>query len=153
MKPPLQTTRRDDFEIWLSDMDAPIQTLRADHPDLSGDPKSLPALEFIILSEFETVDAALAPANARRIDRLARYLGEVFRTTLGGKWDIELTDVKDAFFGLPVIKTPVGTYCPLTLVTATVDRRRGDYLEVTHRNALARRGSAQAIGKPNKSEA
>jgi len=120
-------------------MDAPLQALRADYPDLSDGPKSLPALESIVLSEFETVDAALGPANTRRVDRLARYLGEVFRTTLGGEWGIELKDEKDAYFGLPVVKTPVGIYCPLALVTATVDRRRGIYLSGIMSKAILRR--------------
>ena len=64
------------------------------------------------------------------IDGLARYVGETFRQCLGGKWEIRLDDTHYVYYGIPQLKGLGGrqfVVCPATLVTAAIDRRRGDF--------------------------
>jgi hypothetical protein len=61
------------------------------------------------------------------------FIGELFRKNLGGKWDIDLEDSNNAFLNIPTIHIPkAGAQCPSTLVTACVDRRKGDYIEIIY---------------------
>jgi hypothetical protein len=47
----------------------------------------------------------------------------------GAVWDIDLTDEDDVYYRLPVVRIPGGpTEAPLSLATAALDRRTGDYL-------------------------
>jgi hypothetical protein len=128
---------RDRFECWLMEMDDAIQTFIDQLPPdiatrMDYAPESLPPLEAWLLSRFAEVDAAVAPEAAAVVDGAARYLGEVFRKLLGGRWDIELEDKKNAFFRLPQLKglpQQSAQICPHTLVTASLHRRTGQFLK------------------------
>jgi len=128
--------RREDFQYWLADMDDAIDRFLGGLPaefrarlDLS--PASLDALEAWILERYPNTQEMLAPSESRHVDGLARYIGETFRTAIGGRWEIRLDDTKYVFYGKPQLTdfsakpTPV---CPLSLATASADRRTGTFL-------------------------
>jgi len=135
---------RDDFQRWLFDMDDSLEELFAYLPadvalamDYTID--SLEAIEKWLLSKYETHQQVKGDAEV--LDMLSRYVGETIRKVCGGSWDIEQTNEKNAFYRIPVIKKP-GAFaeCPVTLVTASLDRRRGDYSAKVVRAMLKRFG-------------
>ena len=65
------------------------------------------------------------------VDGAARYVGEIFRVRTSSRWMLETRDPKFVFFGLPILHG--GAFgqmpaCPMTMVTASLDRRTGRYL-------------------------
>jgi hypothetical protein len=134
----------DQFEFWLMDMDGAIERFRrtlplADRGKLDYSAESLAFVEAIALSAYHGVHEATGPSEAQRIDQFARYVGEVFRKNLGGKWIIDYSDPKNAFFGMPQLSGLTGQQtqlCPLTLVTASLNRRTGRFLRMVFDNNL-----------------
>ena len=100
---------------------------------------SLDAVEALILKRFPKFEDVKKTAAASEINLFSIYVGETIRKNGGGRWGIDYEDEKMAFFSLPVVKG-VGakrvTDCPMTLVTASTDRRRGDYLSSVVRNLI-----------------
>lgn len=140
---------RDHFEDWLVDMDDAIdrflETLPEDLSErLDFSPEALDVLEAWLLERYPSVDAALAETEKETLDGAARYVGETFRRALGGRWDIELDDPNDVNYRLPVLTGFQGEYSkqsPVTLVTAAVDRRSGNYLRAVLANIKRRAAS------------
>jgi hypothetical protein len=131
----IQTTR-DDFESWLVDMDDALERFVDALPQevaqrLDFTPGSLDALEKWILDSYEGTPQMLAASSATTVDGLARYIGETFRKAIGGRWGIRLDDPKYIFYGLPELigysEKPT-SLCPISLATASADRRSGKYL-------------------------
>jgi hypothetical protein len=104
---------------------------------LDQSPQSLRLLEEWLLSRYASTDVMLPASEAQLVDGAARYVGEVFRKSLGGKWTIEAKDRRNAFYGLPQLTGLPGQQaqlCPLTLVTASADRRTGIFLQTIYLN-------------------
>ena len=126
----------DRFQYWLIDMHDAIQRFKSGvdlgyRESLDMSHGSLVRFEEILLARYPSPAAARSGEQAAYIDGAARYVGETFRLHLGGKWFIDNVDESNVFFGIPQLKGLKGQMaqlCPLTLVTATLDRRRGDYL-------------------------
>lgn len=61
------------------------------------------------------------------MNRAGRYLGEVFRRHVGGKWELCLKDPKYLYFKLPVVagyaSVPV-EFSPITVVGNYMGRRK-----------------------------
>jgi hypothetical protein len=94
-----------------------------------------------ILDRYPNTDAMLVEDESRIVNRLACYIGETFRKTLGGRWSMRLDDPKFAFHGLPILiggKGLATPECPLTLATASADRRRGNYMRTILEYACTR---------------
>lgn len=135
--------RREEFEYWLAHMDDFLEAFLAERPvdirrrlDFGG--PSLDVAEALILETFPDTKSMLEPGRKPELNALACYIGETFRRNLGGKWDIRLHDPKFAFFGLPILvggRNQGVDRCPLTLATATADRRTGKYLRSVFENA------------------
>lgn len=90
---------------------------------------SLYPLEEWVLKKYASVQEILRESEKVLLDILACYVGETFRKNLGGIWSIELKDKKFIFYQLPVVKKQgCWTECPLSLVTASTDRRSGTYM-------------------------
>ena len=131
----IQTTRAD-FESWLVDMDDALERFVDALPQelaqrLDYTPGSLDALEKWILDRYASTDQMLASSQATTVDGLARYIGETFRKAIGGRWGIRLDDPKYVFYGLPEIigySDKATSLCPMSLATASPDRRNGRYL-------------------------
>jgi hypothetical protein len=134
--------RYDQFQIWVIDMDDAIErflgTLSSDiRGYLDFSPESLSVLETWLLKKYSSSEETRSMTEARTIDGAARYIGEVFRKKLGGKWKIDFSDEKNAFFGLPQLSGMAGQkiqMCPTTLVTASVHRRTGRFIREIYDN-------------------
>lgn len=76
------------------------------------------------------------------VNGAACYIGEIFRKALGGRWDIELGDPDYVYFGVPILRGLGGSTneseCPLSLATASADRRTGNYLRTVLENQIKR---------------
>jgi hypothetical protein len=74
---------------------------------------------------------ARASGDAKVFDGVARYVGETLRRNMGGHWSIAFDDPKAFNYGLPSLtgfKGENSVLTPLTLATASTDRRTGKYL-------------------------
>ncbi len=134
-------TNLDDFNFWVADMDDALERFFKLLPGsirskLDSSPGSLDTLESWILNRYHSKDVMLRPDESRIVDGIARYIGETFRTNVGGHWSINLENPKAAFFGIPVLvgyRTPI---CPLALATASADRRTGRVIRTVLENNL-----------------
>jgi hypothetical protein len=105
------------FEYFLFEMDDVLEAFLAEASaagfafDYSFD--SLDALEKYVLSQPDE------GKSSRFQNRAARYLGEVFRKTVGGKWELCLKDPKYLYFKLPVLTgysdKPI-EFCPVEVL-------------------------------------
>lgn len=142
---------QEQFQHWLAHMSDALETFMdllppAVQARLDYQPESLAILERFLLDRYENVDAVSKSSETTYLDGAARYVGEVFRKGIGGRWQIRFDDPKYVYFGLPELTflerrdTPV---CPLTLVTASLDRRTGEYLAMVFRNSAKRIAAAR----------
>lgn len=145
----MMTKEDDQFQVWLMDMsdaiDRFVQSVPEDvRPRLDYSPESLDLVEAHALAAYPSVAAARPLSEARALDGMARYVGQTFRKHCGGKWMIDFSDSKNAFHGLPQLAGMAGQkaqLCPLTLVTASLDRRTGKFLRTVFENS--RRNAAK----------
>lgn len=137
-------TTRDDFEYWLFEMDENLSLLMASLPadvseKLDYSVESLAILERWLLASYSSLGEILNKSEKGTLDRLSRYVGETIRKNLGGIWNIDLTNSKNVYFGIPVVEQKgVWTECPVSLVTAATDRRKGDYVQGVLKSMLER---------------
>ena len=127
----------DAFETWLAHIDDFLEELRASVPEdlehhLDFSIASLEPLEAHILTRFGSLDEATNKDASSALNLFAVYVGETMRKTGGGIWSIRTDDPEYAFHNKPIItgcgQNGNNTDCPLSLVTASIDRRRGNYL-------------------------
>ena len=127
---------QENFEYWLANMDDFLIEFFNTIPKslatkLDYSPQSLSALEEFILDRYDVIGDIKKKKQTSMLNGLSIYLGETFRKNLGGQWDIELDDEEDADYGVPIL---VGlgkdqeTIAPIYLITACIDRRKGNYL-------------------------
>jgi len=140
---PNKASSEDQFQYWLANMDDTLEDFLARLPAevrerLNGSPESLDALEVWLLERYPTTSAIMSDDELSNLDGATCYVGEVFRKALGGHWRIRLDDSKYAFHGIPELwfleekDTPVA---PITLVTASLDRRTGKYISLVFNGA------------------
>lgn len=125
---------RDDFEYWLFEMDERLSSFFGTLPEsvsekLDYSLGSLSVLEKWLLAKYPSVNDIMKPSEKDTLDNASRYVGEAFRKTLGGIWNIELKDKDNAYFKMPVVQNTEWTECPITLVIAATDRRKGSFIE------------------------
>lgn len=141
-------TTRDDFQYWLMDMDDAMERLLAElqpqnRKKLDFSPFSLDVLEAWILERYESPRSMLEREQKQIVNGAACYVGETFRKALSGRWDIELDDPNYVYFGVPILrglggKSTTESECPLSLATASADRRTGTYLRTVLENMIKR---------------
>ncbi|TSI19681.1 hypothetical protein [Brevibacterium aurantiacum] len=92
-------------------------------------PKSLPMLEFFVLSRFSSPDEVIDPENRRFVEGLIRYLGETYLRAIGGAWDHD----EETGNGMPFIRPDTeegplkGEPIPiLAIILAAVDARTAE---------------------------
>lgn len=121
----------DEFQTWLArdlevrdELEAMIGVL------LGIDVMSLDPLEAFLLGRYRTADDALALDQRGVLDAAARHIGLVMILNVdGAEWAIDLDDEDNAYYRLPIIRLSDGAEeCPVTLATACLDRRTGEYL-------------------------
>jgi hypothetical protein len=133
---------RDDFEYWLFEMDDKLAMLMEYLPaevseKLDYSVSSLTLLERWLLNSYPSVRSILKESEKETLDQLSRYVGETIRKNLGGIWNIDLKNKKNVYFRIPVVQQKgTWTECPLTMMTAATDRRKGDYMEGIMRSLL-----------------
>jgi len=122
-----------EFEEWLIAMDDKLVELMNEVPvelseKLDYSPESLAALEKWLITAYPSTESIME-SDKYFLDRLACYVGETFRKNTGSLWSIDFSDDQNAFYGIPVVKREGDApRCPLTMVTACLDRRRVNYL-------------------------
>ena len=116
-------------------------------------PESLDALEHWLLGKYEksmdlVEDKEPYGNDYRLADLCGIYVGEVYRRQLGGSWYMILDQPKNVYYKLPslIYDTRTGPYyiCPLTLATACIQRKRGDYMRWVLGNYIEDIGNARA---------
>lgn len=138
------------FEHWLAHMDDALAQFFARLPPelkaaLDFAPASLDRLEAFLLERYPSVQAIKADPEPY-LDGAARYVGEVFQRSLGGRWRMRMDDPKYVYAGLPELTfsptrdTPV---CPITLVSASLDRRTGAFISGVFHNSAKRIASTR----------
>ncbi|MEW4565738.1 hypothetical protein AB1K70_24665 [Bremerella sp. JC770] len=133
-------TNRDDFEYWLSSMDEFLEQMlevfpESDQHRLDYSPESLDVVENWVLSKYKKIDDILVPSESQLANCIACYVGETFRKKLGAKWDIRFDDPSFAYHALPILTWGKESDCPLTIVTAAIDRRTGKFFRTLLENA------------------
>ncbi|MCB6182920.1 hypothetical protein LIN78_05080 [Leeia sp. TBRC 13508] len=136
------TKEDDQFQVWLMDMSDAIERFRQFIPvdmaaRLDFSPESLSLIEEFALANYPTINDIKKQSEAKAVDGMARYVGQVFRKYFGGKWIIDFNDKKNVFYCLPQLTGMAGQrtqICPLTLVTASVDRRTGKFIRTVFDN-------------------
>jgi hypothetical protein len=135
----------DRFQYWLMQMDEEIDGFLSHLPPharnrLDGTEESLDVLEGWLLERYASPEAARPQTEARILDGAARYVGEILRKRTGSKWAINF-EKSFVFCGLPILTGGTAfkdmPECPLTLVTASLDRRTGNYLSRAASRAAA----------------
>jgi hypothetical protein len=142
----VMTEEYDQFQIWLMDMEDAIERFRLSIPadmnerlDFSSD--SLNSIEMFILDTYKSANDVKKQREAEKVDGIARYVGQVFHKKFGGKWMIDYSDKNNIFYGLPQLSGMAGQrvqMCPLTLVTASAERRTGQFIRNIFNNYLTR---------------
>jgi hypothetical protein len=120
-----------EFQTWLArDLEVRDELAELMGADPGIDLASLDAVEAFLLRRYAGPDDILRLDRRGVLDAAARHVGLVMVLGIdGASWEIDLTDPSDAYYRLPVVELPDGSVeCPLSLVTAALDRRTGDYL-------------------------
>jgi hypothetical protein len=122
---------REEFQTWLAkDEEVRDELERMVGEELGPDESSLDTLETFLLERYRGPDEALRLSERGVLDAAARHIGLVMVLGLdGASWDIELENEQSVYYRLPIIKLSDGAEeCPLSLATAALDRRTGDYV-------------------------
>jgi hypothetical protein len=127
----------EEFQVWLANEVEVRDELEAlIGSELGLDEGSLDTLEAYLLHRYARPEDALRPDERDVLDAAARHVGLVILLNVDGtKWDIDLDDENALYYRLPVIRFSDGTAdCPLSLTTASLDRRTGNYLRTVVEN-------------------
>ncbi|TCW41729.1 hypothetical protein EDC32_1011396 [Laceyella sacchari] len=120
------------FEEWLMLLPDELEKIEKSlhHLDLDYSPESLLRLEGWILDHYPSMDAILDDREKMILDALLRYVGEVFRVHLQGKWEIVRGDPQYVFDYLPIIRFSgsIPNTSPLSLIIASIDRHTGEFI-------------------------
>ncbi|WLF83251.1 hypothetical protein [Moraxella sp. ZY210820] len=131
------------FDSWLWDMPNALERFKNRMPkeiqdQLDFSIQSLDIVEKHLLDNYETIEQ-IKNEPSYILDGYAVYVGETFRHSLRDRqpnqWELMLEE-DNVFYLLPVIKVRYYTACPLTLCTACIDRRWGNYWSWILQNQL-----------------
>jgi hypothetical protein len=132
------------FQYWLVHMDDALADFLGRVPPglrvfLDSSVPSMDLLEAWLLDRYPDEAAIRAPGELACLDGAARYVGEVFRTNLGGRWRLRAARPGRGAGLLPeLIFTEAADppLCPFALVTAAMARRTGaSFSKVFHGTA------------------
>jgi hypothetical protein len=122
---------REELDTWLAtevEVRDELEALMG--VELGFDEHSLDTLEAFLLRRYRTPEEAMTLEERGVLDATARHVGLLIVLTIeGAHWDLILDQPDHVYYRLPVIRFPEGaTECPLTAVTAALDRRTGSFL-------------------------
>ena len=134
----------DEFEMWLfrlTDVQAEFVKYfnQQTHQKLDHSLKSLDILEAWLLEKYQNADEIQQLGQRDVHVGVASYLGGLYVRHLGATWNVNLEDVDNVYYALPVLEWDDSTDCPLATVTTALTRRHGDFLS----GGLARRVAAR----------
>lgn len=138
--------RKESFETWHASLYVYLDQLRAAVPDpakLDFSVESLDTIEAWLLKKYPTLDDARADMSGG-VNDAGVYIGEVIRKNAGrGKWQLDEKE-DSVFFGFPLLVDfrQNGSCSPVSLASASTDRRRGDYLRSVVSHLLAQAPAA-----------
>lgn len=122
------------FEAWLWDMPNALERFKNRMPKEIQDKldfslQSLDIVEKHLLDNYETIEQ-IKNEPSSILDGYAVYVGETFRNVLKNnkvnQWELMLEE-DNVYYLLPVITIDGFIDCPLSLCTACIDRRWGNY--------------------------
>ena len=133
----------DDFQEWLILIDFKMNYFTKEFAEeqkltLDYSSRSLDELECWILTNFD--DHKKLIADSKLLDYMTIYVGETFRSYIGGKWFIDLKNKRNAYYSMPVLTDP--SYrgevykAPMTFVTACISRKKGNYISWILNNCI-----------------
>jgi hypothetical protein len=124
------------FEQYLFEMDDVLE-------DFTGESQALGYEMDYSLESLDGLERLLIEKDAgdqsQLKNRAARYLGEVFRRNVGGKWELCLKDPKYLYYGLPVLTAYSSTgieFCPIELIENFMFKREPGMLQRVVRGDL-----------------
>jgi extradiol dioxygenase family protein len=126
-----------EFQSWLAnDLEVRDELTGFIGQELGLDELSLDVLEAFLLRRYHHPDEALTLNERGVLDAAARHIGLVMLLNVDGSaWSIELEDEDYVYYRLPIIRFSDGAAaCPLTLATASLNRRTGEYLRTVVEN-------------------
>lgn len=137
-------TTRAGFNEWVNTMESAIEQFLKALPKETAEQldftlPSLSVMEKWLLERYDSLQAIMLPEEAFYLDRAARYVGETILKYAQGEWDIDLENPYAAYYQRPVIRTASWIDCPSTLVTASLDRRKGNYIQQVVSNLISER--------------
>ena len=122
------------FDSWLWDIPNALERFKNRMPKEIQDKldfsiQSLDIVENHLLDNYETIEQ-IKNEPSYILDGYAVYVGETFRNVLKNdkvnQWELMLEE-DNVYYLLPVINVSGFVDCPLTLCTACIDRRWGNY--------------------------
>jgi hypothetical protein len=126
-----------EFQSWLAnDLEVRDELARMIGEELGIDDESLDVLEAFLLRRYRNPGEALQLSERGVLDAAARHIGLVMLLNIdGAAWAIDFEDEKNIYYRLPIIRLPdEAEECPLTMATAALDRRTGEYLRTVVEN-------------------
>jgi hypothetical protein len=127
----LRLHSRAELDTWIATIEDAREELEALMKcELGVDLETLDLLERYLVGRYKSIKAALALDQRAVIDAAARIAGVTLVLAVdGARWNIDLDDPANVYYRLPVIVMPDGMQeCPITMVTAALDRRTGTFL-------------------------
>lgn len=132
-----------EFKYWLAETE-PITEyfIEAFYQEfgerLDYSPESLLVLERGILEKYSGPELISERYVTTWGEDAGRYIGEVFRKELNGYWDLIYRESShnNGYFRVPIVRFDDSgrSTCPRYTASATIDRRKGDYIYKIFRN-------------------
>jgi len=126
-----------EFQSWLAnDLEVRDELAMLIGQELGIDEKSLDELEAFLLRRYRDPDEALTLSERGILDAAARHIGLVMLLNVdGASWAIDLENEDNVYYQLPIIRLlDEAEACPVTMATAALDRRTGEYLRTVVEN-------------------
>ena len=122
------------FKCWLKDipniLDGFISRMPKEIAEkLDFSMESLDIVEKYLLDKYENNKQIMFEEPFYILDGYAVYVGETFRKVIDNpiiRWELELNE-EDVYYNLPILKGRTTLDCPITIVTASLDRRTGKF--------------------------
>lgn len=133
----------DDFQVWIISVDDKMDFFTGEFAKknnlvLDYSMGSLDQIENWILQHYDTPKSLVD--DHKTLDLLTVYIGETFRKFIGGTWFMDLANKENAFYHMPVLTSEkysgVKYKSPRTFATASIDRKKGNYISTILKNNL-----------------
>lgn len=124
---------KDEFEYWLfhknNHEQAFIEFMKMFHKiDLDYSSDSVNLLENWFLNRYTDLDSALRYDQISILSGASLYVGSYLHDKIGGKFTIEVNDKDNVYWGIPMVKNLKKYEVPLVLITTSIDRRLGNFI-------------------------